>query len=598
MARMYPNRLSNRRPTEKKVYKRLRDELDESWRVYHSVDILDHPRHAVGEADFVLVGPPGVYVIEVKGCQIQRATAAEGHKWIYHYRNPPTVDEEGPHDQALKNRMALQKWFLDQNFGINTFFGCALINPNHRVEFPITNISWSDELVLSGRESFNTPGSVKTLVDKMVKYWQDRTSREENINPSLLSNSFIKNKLHKSLFVECSLPSLGDSISGLNHEQNLALNYCQSRLMNHIERSKYSFLVEGPAGSGKTLIAKSIGLHFAAKGERVLFVCKSRLLARLIKQDLAEDSNLEILSMTELLSLVYRTAIKNELSLTETLDFIQQKEELNFATTIEREYDILVLDEGQDLLSDDLLLFFSARLKHGLEGSRWFLFFDPNQTMHDQNVQSGLDTLQSFQTAVPYLLDSNCRNTSKIIALTQELTGINTYSGFAVDGGDCITHWFTEGKEISTLQALLSDYYNQGVALGDIAILYPSQIGNPLCDHKCVSVSNDNGSHIRIYKDRRPNNIVGACVDLEFFEIAKNPECYEPSKHILVASIEDFKGLERNVVIVTGLGRCPTELYLERNAYVGTTRARTNLDVLFPNNFKKEFFRLSRANSR
>jgi hypothetical protein len=100
MARMIPTFVSEHTTSEAEVelFKVIGRELPEEWTVLHSLGLATHARKPWAEIDFVLVGPPGVLCLEVKGGRIRRQ---EG-RWIFTNRHGKESEPkvEGPFDQA------------------------------------------------------------------------------------------------------------------------------------------------------------------------------------------------------------------------------------------------------------------------------------------------------------------------------------------------------------------------------------------------------------------------------------------------------------------------------------------------------------------
>src|SRR5712692_1544581 len=99
MARMCPPELSAevRSHAERHLFELLKDGLSDSWTVLHSLGVIGHRAKPWAEVDFVLVGPPGVFCLEVKGGRVQRH---EG-MWFFTDRfDPVTTKREGPFEQV------------------------------------------------------------------------------------------------------------------------------------------------------------------------------------------------------------------------------------------------------------------------------------------------------------------------------------------------------------------------------------------------------------------------------------------------------------------------------------------------------------------
>ena len=74
MARMLPRECPDDTPSfaERRLFRRIEEDLPDAWAALHSVGIARHRRKPWAEADFVLIGPAGVFVLEVKGGSVQR----------------------------------------------------------------------------------------------------------------------------------------------------------------------------------------------------------------------------------------------------------------------------------------------------------------------------------------------------------------------------------------------------------------------------------------------------------------------------------------------------------------------------------------------
>src|SRR5262245_11766246 len=82
---------------ERKLFRIIRDDLSDDWTALHSLGLAGHERKPWAEIDFVLVGPDGVYSLEVKGGRISR----EAGKWSFTDRTGrTTVKDEGPFEQV------------------------------------------------------------------------------------------------------------------------------------------------------------------------------------------------------------------------------------------------------------------------------------------------------------------------------------------------------------------------------------------------------------------------------------------------------------------------------------------------------------------
>jgi len=95
MARMVPERPANTASAaEVLVFERIRDKLPGDWIALHSVGLTIHDAKPWAEIDFVLIGPTGVFCLEVKGGIVSR----EAGVWYTAPRHGPNAGKR----QALK----------------------------------------------------------------------------------------------------------------------------------------------------------------------------------------------------------------------------------------------------------------------------------------------------------------------------------------------------------------------------------------------------------------------------------------------------------------------------------------------------------------
>jgi hypothetical protein len=99
MARMIPVSAPPNNPSraENRLFFRIRDNLNNSWTALHSLGLGNHRTKPWAEADFILVGPLGVYCIEVKGGRVAR----QEDLWQFLDRKgEENTKREGPFEQA------------------------------------------------------------------------------------------------------------------------------------------------------------------------------------------------------------------------------------------------------------------------------------------------------------------------------------------------------------------------------------------------------------------------------------------------------------------------------------------------------------------
>lgn len=91
---------------ERLLYEQLADIWDDSYIAVHSLNLPAHAYKATGEIDFVILGPQGLLVLEVKGGEISRQEGIWIYedRWMEHRNN-----SEGPFRQASSAMYALRE---------------------------------------------------------------------------------------------------------------------------------------------------------------------------------------------------------------------------------------------------------------------------------------------------------------------------------------------------------------------------------------------------------------------------------------------------------------------------------------------------------
>ena len=60
------------------------------------------------------------------------------------------------------------------------------------------------------------------------------------------------------------------------------------------------------------------------------------------------------------------------------------------------QYDLLIMDEGQDILKPLYLYSLDCLLKGGLDHGIWAVFYDEKQNIYNPEYQDGMDILRSY----------------------------------------------------------------------------------------------------------------------------------------------------------------------------------------------------------
>jgi hypothetical protein len=136
--------------SEKEVFELIKNAPDSADYVcLHSLGIARHKRKEYAKTDFVLLGPPGLFCLEVKGGNIYR----NGGVWEIGWPGKTYVSSEGPFKQAQSARWALID-YLKQHLKFDVrkqiVFGWGVIFQN--VIFNMQDPEWDNKVIYDQRD--------------------------------------------------------------------------------------------------------------------------------------------------------------------------------------------------------------------------------------------------------------------------------------------------------------------------------------------------------------------------------------------------------------------------------------------------------------
>ncbi len=222
-------------------------------------------------------------------------------------------------------------------------------------------------------------------------------------------------------------------------------------------------------------------------------------------------------------------------------------------------YDVLVLDEAQDLLTTAALDVFDVLLRGGLDGGVWRIFIDHKQNVFDRVDLVQLDRIRGA-ASTRYELLENCRNTPQIGETTAMLSAVDPDEMLADDGPDVETRFVLDRAEaVSAAASVISGWLRRGVRPDEIV---------------AVGVDEPTSSLIT---SRWPAGAPG---------LTAYAEPRDGVVRVLDAS--SFKGLEATAVVVVG-GRELRSTETLRRMYVACSRARALLAVILDEDAREDF---------
>lgn len=533
--RMYPTpmpsyvRQNPLRSAECRVYDALQTQLKTPYVVFYSrpwLGLTASGAEIDGEADFVVGHPDhGFLCLEVKGGAVSRDGnsdqwySRDRHGIQHRIRNPVAQARQSKY-QILEKLKQLPYW---KNRFVGAWYGVILpdsAKPRHDLgpDMPLSLFAFSGDMDRLG------PWVTSRLhIDSDDRLEPLGTSGLAALEQLLAASFRLRTPLNAAMALE------DISIKVLTEEQFHILAY-----LRRLDRA----VIEGGAGSGKTVLAAELAVRLAAEGRRVLLTCFNRPLAEDLKVRMQSFEGLTVRGFHELCaSLAPEGGSFDGPGLGERLfNFLLHAIEEGRAPR----FDSIIVDEGQDFEED-----WMAALELCLtDRGTLHVFADSNQQVYRKA------SIFVRGATPPFPLTRNLRNTRQIFS-----------AAFRAYEGDRYTAAGPEGRDVEWIEAEhVSEILEQmAVALGkltgpeevppgEIAVLVPEP-----------------GALLQSVRDRvaRKYTVADAAAPLK--------------DAITVDTVRRFKGLERRVVIIAGADQL---LQSRELLYVALTRGRLHLIVI------------------
>ena len=547
---------------EKWVYGQLAaDESRSDWVALHSQAIALHVRQMEGEADFVIIAPDlGVLVLEVKGCG---RVKIEDDLWIY------DGHAESKHFSPFKQASQAMYSIRDSVWAERTKLKDILFWS--AVCFPFTSFTrespqWAPWQVID--ESRLAEATMSECVEHALE--QARARARQLKKPWFLRAEAAGEPTveHRDKIVRILKPDMELSGSPQARAKRIDLEIRQftEQQFGALQRmdTNKRVIFDGPAGTGKTVLALEAARRGHAAGRRVLLLCFNNALAASLREQAAGVAE----AMTIDDYMVRAARIPDGSPLFNEKGFWDVTlPPLAGEALLERpgDYDELVIDEAQDVLREQFRDVLEFSVKGGLRNGRWRFFGDfAHQAIFGEPVDLAAFCEREDESCTVYPLDENCRNSPAIA--TFACAGGAIPLGYrkimrSDDGvGPEPCYYATPEEQAALLRDALAALAEAGFKGPQVVIL--STRG----DKKCVA---------RSLTDQPWSDLVVPLMR----DTARGPVADLHSNKIRYASIHRYKGLEARAVVLTDFERL--ERPKDRDLfYIGATRATQRLVVL------------------
>jgi hypothetical protein len=493
-----------------------------------------------GEADFVVLHPTrGLLVVEVKG----GACELEGRVWT---RAGAAIRD--PFDQARRSRYALLAAVEERTRGAvhrdmfthgdlvmfphHTLSGALPLNADPRTAVDESGLADLEQRVLDAFEAWGGLRGPPPAVFERLK---------AALLPSLR-------------LVRCSSADIATEA-----ERMVQLTHDQHAVLRGLVGSR-RVLIEGVAGSGKTLLALEYAFTLAEQGSRVLLLCYNRHLAAWMAERIAAEPRLAGAPGSVEAANFHRYALRLAKAAgvefevpSDARQFWEEEAALLLEQAIEYlrggpeepRFDAVIVDEGQDFAPDWWVTV--EELCGGSSGAL-YVFLDVVQSLRPSGG------LPKVSMPAQLTLDVNCRNTRRITRSGAALgkVQVRVLEG-APEGVEPVLRRPASSRAaqdavIAEVRGLLK----VGVRPSQIAILGPAAL--------------EQGSLRGVER-------------IDGVPLTSDAMTWRRSSALLVSTARAFKGLEADVVVLYDLNTFG-DLFTRADLYVAWTRARHRLVVV------------------
>ena len=500
--------------------------LPDDYYVIHSfknVFVKDNVLHE-GETDFIVFNPNyGIICVEAKAGRVKYQ---DGY-WMY--ASDRIMKHGGPYNQAAQN-----KWDLLTKIQMSSLkdlqYRCKLL---HAVWFPsiserelntIRFPSEADRSITMTMEALENPKSYLEAIFQI--------QLESGIKTNL-SNNDSKRLIREILCPTFDIfPSSSFDVELKNITFNRLLEE-QKALINYLVEQK-SAVINGAAGTGKTMIAVEKATRHAIDGDKVLFLCYNVFLKDHLKKKY-NNNNIDYMTLDGFACNICKT---------QKADYDRAcNKVIDMYLTKTFPYKHVIVDEGQDFGKEEIEATNLLQVIHDtvvdnddIEGT-FYIFYDKLQLIQSSSIPNYIVDADCKLT-----LYKNCRNTENI-ALTS-LKPITARMPKLYEGsvkGIPATICFCDDADsvVKRISNTIEEFRNNG--LTDIVIL--------TCSTEEKSVL---GPHVTEGKYKKK----------------------------LFTTCRKFKGLEADAIILIDVNE---ETFEEENVlryYVGASRAKIRLEII------------------
>ena len=433
------------------------EQLPDDYYVFHSFSIVGTDSGAIDESevDFVIFNARlGVMCVEAK------AGRPEYRNRTWYYGSGIPMSHDGPFRQASSNKHRIMDLLVKQGYYEKIVKHCKFV---HAVWFISINDHYFDSRPLpqeAKKELILTADSIDCLKDRIETIFNLETRVETK-----LDQNGVNILLNQYLAPEFNAISISEYRIGHERRVFKSLLKEQIALLNYLDEQPDA-IVNGLAGTGKTIMAVEKARRHANRGDKVLFLCYNAKLKTYLREAYGHD-NIDFYTIDGFACEQCGTSVADYYVLREVLE--------NYYYEQSFPYKHVIIDEGQDFGRDELTgqdnqseidiidLLRLLVLGEDRSNGSFYLFYDKNQMVQSHVMPDFISNADCKLT-----LYRNCRNTKNIaetsIRLLNSETRVIVREGTINGNSPVLGVCDNKEKTLAYLNYQLDHYWENGLA--------------------------------------------------------------------------------------------------------------------------------------
>ena len=512
------------------------EKLPDDYYVFHSFSIVNVSEGTIDESetDFIVFNQNlGILCIEAKA----GLPEYRNNRWYYGSGIP--MKHDGPFRQASRRKHGIIDLLIQSRLG-DIAKRCKFV---HAVWFiSVVDKSYFDnktlpeeaplELILTQESENDLDAAIKRIFSLETRFETSLSNKDKDI------------LLNRVLAPQFGTISLAEYRRGHEKVVFKALLKEQVALLEYLEEQNNA-IINGLAGTGKTVMAKEKALRHADKGEKVLFLCYNSKLKEYLSRSYPHE-NIDYYTIGGFACSKCGTPTPDYRALRAVLE--------DYYCEGTFPYQHIVIDEGQDFGRDELTgrenksetdiieLLKLIMLDNDSDNHSFYVFYDKNQMVQSLSVPEYIREADCKLT-----LYKNCRNTINIAETSLRLLNnpqrLKMYEGAAMGTTPSFAVCPDEESFFESLNKTIEQLWEKHI--NDIQILTCKTLTTSLLSRESM------GENYQ-YKG----------VKIPFSTCRK------------------FKGLEADAVILIDVDMDSLKKDENKLGYVGASRARHELAIL------------------